>query len=128
MGKSGVGLIAPIYYLPTIDNAENKKFVDAFRAKHNRFAGVHDGFGLHRGNGDRSRNRGDQRRRRKQGELPQGAEGGQAQLAIGPFQFDEKQNIVFDLYLGRVVERNGTFGLEIVEPMMKHVNQFGVSN
>jgi branched-chain amino acid transport system substrate-binding protein len=128
MGKSGVGIAAPIFYLPSLDNAENKKFVDAYRAKHNRLPGSTTASGylaamtiaaaIEALKGD-VENKPAFLKALKQVKLA---------TPIGPFQFDEKQNIVFDLYLGRVAERNGTYNIEIVEPMQRNVNQFGASN
>jgi hypothetical protein len=36
--------------------------------------------------------------------------------------------VIYDFYLGRIVEKNGNFDIDIVEPIMKNVNQFGETN
>lgn len=50
------------------------------------------------------------------------------QTPIGPFEFDDKQNVVFDLYLGKVVQKDSGYDLEIADKMMRRVDQFGMSN
>lgn len=125
MGTAGVGVQAPLYYLPSFSSPENKAFVESFRAKFNRTPGATAVSGyvaalaiakaIEAINGK--------------------VEDKQAFLAalknvkiatpIGEFQFDEKQNVVLDFYLSKVVQRDGNFDLELVEPMAKRVDQFG---
>ncbi len=125
--KSGVGIEAPMYYLPSFASAENKAFVASFRAKYNRTPGATAVSGYVAAAAIA-----------KAIEAIGGkVEDKQAFLAalkkvkiatpVGEFQFDEKQNVVLDFYRGRVVERDGAFELELVEPMAKGVDQFGVS-
>ena len=44
----------------------------------------------------------------------------------GQFRFDAKQNIVHDFYLGKVVEKDGTFTIEQGEKIASRVDQYGV--
>jgi branched-chain amino acid transport system substrate-binding protein len=128
MGKSGVGVAAPIYYFPTLDNAENKQFVEAYRARHNRLPGATTASGYLAAmaiSAAITSLKGDVENKPA---LLKALKEVKLATPIGPFQFDDKQNIVFDLYLGRVAEQSGTYGIEIVEPVLKRVNQFGVAN
>jgi branched-chain amino acid transport system substrate-binding protein len=128
MGASGLGISSPAFYLPTLDNPENKAFVGAYRQAYRSDPGQTAVSGyiaaeaitaaLEAINGD-VENKEAFLRALKNVKLL---------TPIGPFEFDEKQNVVFDLYLSKVVQKGGNYELEIAEPMMRRVNQFGTSN
>lgn len=125
MGKAAVGVSAPFYYLPSLDLAENKSFVEAFRAKYNRTPGATAASGyiaamviakaIEAINGN--------------------VEDKQALLAalrkadvatpMGPFRFDDKQNVVLDFYIGTVAEKNGAFVLDQGPKIISRMDQFG---
>ena len=125
MGKAAEGIMAPLYYMPSIDTPVNKAFAESFRAKHNRFPGATAASGYLaaiviakaiESIGGNVEN--------KQAFIA-ALKKVEVQGPTGPFRFDEKQNVLHDFWLTRVVEKNGEFGLEIVEPMYKGVDQFG---
>jgi branched-chain amino acid transport system substrate-binding protein len=125
MGKSAVGILSSSFYTPYLDNPENKKFVEAFRKKYNSAPGStalsgYDGaFAI---------------------TTALNAIGGKIEdktaflaalrkvklvTPMGPFRFDDKQSVIFDLYLTRVVERDGVIMPETVEVMAHDVDQYG---
>jgi hypothetical protein len=44
---------------------------------------------------------------------------------MGQFRFDDKQNVVFTLYVTRVVDHDGLIRPDVVETMARDVDQFG---
>jgi branched-chain amino acid transport system substrate-binding protein len=127
MGASAIGAMAPIYYTTTLDIPENKAFVQAFKARYGREPGATAASGyiaamviaraIEAINGK--------------------VEDKQALLAalrqvrlktpIGAFEFDAKQNVMLDFYLGKVEKADGGTTMQVVEPLEKAVDQYGVA-
>ena len=125
--QSGVGIEAPMYYLPSFSSAENKAFVESFRAKFNRTPGATAVSGYVAAAviakaieavGGKVEDKAAFLVALKNVKVP---------TPTGEFQFDEKQNVLLDFYRSRVVERNGAYELELIEPMATRVDQFGES-
>jgi branched-chain amino acid transport system substrate-binding protein len=51
----------------------------------------------------------------------------QLKTPMGAFQFDAKQNVVLDFYLGKVAAGGSGYTLQVVEPLEKAVDQYGVA-
>jgi branched-chain amino acid transport system substrate-binding protein len=128
MGRSAVGAAAPYYYAPSFDNPENKKFVEAFRAKHGRTPGAPAASGYVGGMALAATIESIKGDVENKASLLAALKRVNFNGPTGKFSFDEKQNVIYDFYLGRIVEKNGNFDIDIVEPIMKNVNQFGETN
>jgi branched-chain amino acid transport system substrate-binding protein len=128
MGKSGLGIASPIFYLPALDSPENKAFVESYRQAYGSDPGSTAVSGyiaaqaiaaaLEAISGDVEN---------KQAFL-KALRSVKVQTPMGPFEFDNKQNVVFDLYLGKVVLKGSVYDLEIADKMASRVDQFGNSN
>jgi branched-chain amino acid transport system substrate-binding protein len=125
--KSGVGIEAPMYYLPSFASPENKAFVESFRAKYNRTPGATAVSGYVAAAAIAKAIEAIGGKVEDKPAFLAALKAVKIATPIGEFQFDEKQNVVLDFYRGRVVERDGAFELEMVEPMAKRVDQFGNS-
>jgi branched-chain amino acid transport system substrate-binding protein len=128
MARSAVGISAPFNYLPSFDNPENKAFVDSFRAKYGRLPGATAASGYVGGMALAAALESIKGDVENKANLLGALKKVTFKSPSGTFRFDEKQNVIFDFYLGRVAEKNGDFAIDVVEPVMKNVNQFGVSN
>jgi branched-chain amino acid transport system substrate-binding protein len=125
MGKAATGIVVTTFYTSYFDLPENKRFVDGFRAKYNVLPGSTALSGY-------------------VGAMAIAAAieavGGKVEdkpaflaalrkvkltTPMGPFRFDEKQSVIFDLYVTKVAERDGVFVPETVERMATDVDQFG---
>jgi branched-chain amino acid transport system substrate-binding protein len=125
MGASSLGIVVSNQYSPYLDTAENKRFVDNFRQHFGNLPGTTAMSGyvaakaiamaieaVHGDIGDKP-----------------------AFLAalhkvsfdspMGPFRFDDQQNIVFGLWLFRIVERGGIPVPETIGRLASEVDQFG---
>lgn len=128
MGKSAVGISAPFYYLPSFTSSENKLFVDAFKAKYNRTPGATAASGyiaamviakaIEAVNGNVE----------NKAALLAALRDTSLSTPMGPFRFDNKQNVILDFYVGTVVERNGAFVLNQGEKIISRMDQFGTSD
>lgn len=125
MGKAATGVVVTTFYTPYLDFPENKRFVEGFRAKYNALPGSTALSGYV----------GAMAIAKALEAVGGKVEDKQAFLAalrkvnlttpMGPFRFDEKQSAIFNLYLTKVTERDGTFVPETIERMATDVDQFG---
>jgi len=128
MGKSGVGVESPVFYLPSLDNPENKAFVDAYRKAYGREPGQTAVSGYVAAQvvaAAIEAVRGDVENKPA---FLAALKAVKLKTPMGQFEFDAKQNIVFDLYLGKVVEKGGNYEQVITDTVMRRVNQFGLAN
>jgi branched-chain amino acid transport system substrate-binding protein len=128
MGKSGLGIASPIFYLAALDNPENKAFVDAYRQAYGSAPGstaVSGYIAAQAITAALEAIKGDVENKRA---FLEALKSVKLQTPMGPFEFDDKQNVVFDLYLGKVVQKGSGYDLEIADKMMRRVDQFGMSN
>jgi branched-chain amino acid transport system substrate-binding protein len=125
MGKSALGIVTGGHYTPYLDVPENKSFVAAFKAKYNVLPGATAESGyigamaiaaaLEAVNGkieDKDAFLAALRKTR-------------LATPMGPFRFDDKQNVIFDLYALKVVEQDGVLKQESMGYMARDVDQFG---
>ncbi len=125
MGRAAIGLTAPVNYLPSLDNEANKRFVEAFRAKYGRTPGATAASGytaaiviakaLESLKGDVS----DRKR------LLEALQRVKADTPMGPFEFDDKRNVLLDFYVGTVREKDGAIALEQGPKIITAMDQFG---
>jgi branched-chain amino acid transport system substrate-binding protein len=125
MGEAGLGIVAATYYSPLLDMPGNQHFVASFRTKYGTppsqnsvsayVAAMAVGEAL----------------RSIDGKIEDTdaflAALGRIKLEtpMGPFRFDDKRNIVFDLYASRVVAEDGKPILKPIERIATDVDQFG---
>jgi branched-chain amino acid transport system substrate-binding protein len=125
MGKAAVGLVSSNWYTPYLDNPENKKFVAEFQKKYHMLPGSTAASGFVAAKAIATALE----------EVHGKIEDKQAFLAalrkvklttpMGQFRFDDKQNVVFTLYVTRVVDHDGLIRPDVVETMARDVDQFG---
>jgi branched-chain amino acid transport system substrate-binding protein len=125
MGASAVGMVTPMFYALDMDTPANKAFTQAYRAKYNMIADSVAASGYVGA---------------KMVAQAIEAVGGNVEdkdkfLAalkavkltdspMGPARFDDKQNIVFDMYVTRVQQRDNLFIPHVIETLAKDVDQF----
>ena len=126
MGKSAVGIVSTTLYTPYLDNPENRAFVEAFRAKYNTLPGstALSGYVAARAIATALEAVGG-KIENKQEFLAALRQVKFDKTPMGPFRFDDKQNVIFDLYLTKVVERDGKIVPETIGVMAHDVDQFG---
>ena len=123
IGDAAVGIVSWFSYAPTIDSAENKRFVQAFSRKYRKepVYNNHLGYLAARASGEalKAINAGveDQARflealRKVKFEAPG-----------GPFRFDDKQNAVIPTYIRRVERVGGKLQNTVID-VVQDVDQF----
>jgi branched-chain amino acid transport system substrate-binding protein len=124
MGRSGVGITTAMFYTATLDTPANKAFVQAYRAKYNTVTDATSASGytaamaiaaaLEAVKGKIEDKRAFLAALRKV-ELEN--------APSGRFRFDEKQNVVFDMVVTKVEERDGTFLPTVIDKLAPNVGQ-----
>jgi len=125
MGKAAVGIVSSSWYNPFLDNPENKKFVDSFRKKHNILPGSTAASGYVGAMAIAAALEAIGGKIEDKPAFLAALRQVKMKTPIGPFRFDEKQNVIFDLYVTKVVEKDGAVRPEIVELMARDVDQYG---
>jgi branched-chain amino acid transport system substrate-binding protein len=125
MGKSAIGILSSAFYSPFLDNPENKKFVEAFQKKYNMPPGSTALTGYNGAYAIASALQAIGGKIEDKPAFLAALRKTKLITPMGPFRFDEKQSVIFDLYLTRVVERDGVIRPETVEVMAHDVDQFG---
>jgi len=125
MGPSGVGMVTPMFYAVDIDTPANKAFVQAYRVKHNVIADSVSASGYVAaqmlGQAIEAVNGNIEDKDRFLAALKAVK---LASSPMGPARFDDKQNIIFDMYVTRVAARDGLFIPQVIETLAKDVDQF----
>ncbi|MBN9085241.1 MAG: hypothetical protein BGP04_11725 [Rhizobiales bacterium 62-17] len=127
MGAAAAGIVAPIYYTTLLENPENKAFVQSFKVRYGREPGGTAASGYIAAMAiARAIEAIDGRIEDKPAFL---AALRQVKLKtpIGIFEFDAKQNVVLDFYLGKVGPGESGYTLQVVEPLEKAVDQYGIA-
>lgn len=124
MGRSAVGITTAMFYAISLDTPANRAFAQAYRAKYNTSAdsvsasaytaAMAIAAAIEAVNGRIEDKRAFLAALRKVA-LPN--------APIGRFRFDEKQNVVFDMVITRIEERDSTFLPAIVD-RLEDVGQF----
>jgi branched-chain amino acid transport system substrate-binding protein len=127
MGKAAVGLVSSNWYSPYLDNPENKKFAAAFKEKFHMLPGATAVSGYDAAMAIAKALEAVGGKVEDKPAFLAALRKVKMQTPMGAFRFDDKQNVIFDLYLMKVVERNGVVQQEIVgsEPMARDVDQYG---
>lgn len=125
MGKAAVGILTTTNYTPYLDNPENQKFVASFRKKYNMLPGSTANSGYIAAMAIATALEAVGGKVEDKAAFLAALRKVRLTTPMGPFHFDDKQNVVFDLYLTRVVERDGLVEPETVEIMARDVDQFG---
>ena len=126
MGKSAVGATAPFFYLPTLDNRENKKFVESFKEKYNRVPGATAASGYTAAIVIAEAIKAVNGKIEDKSALLAALRKTDVATPSGQFRFDAKQNILLDFYIGKVVEKDGSFTLEQGDKIATRLDQYGV--
>jgi len=124
MGRSAVGAQVSTWYIPDLPGDVNKRFVDAYTAQYKSVpgsatAGAYVGAmalakAIEAVNG-RVENKAELLAALRRVNLPSTPQ--------GPFRFDDKQNVVFNLYAVKIVDRGGKPVPELVAPIASGVDQ-----
>lgn len=125
MGKAATGIVSSNWYNPYLDNPENKKFVANFRKKHNMLPGSTALSGYVGAMAITAALEAVGGKVEDKPAFLAALRKVKLSTPMGPFRFDDKQNVIFDLYVTRVVERDGVVQPEIVEVMARDVDQYG---
>ena len=124
MREAAVGIEVPTWYVPSLPGSMNAAFVESFTAKYKSVpgsatAGAYAGAmalaeAIRQVNGDVENTTGFLKALRQVSikETPQ-----------GPFRFDSRQNVVFDLYAARVEKQGQQFAPVIVKKIATDVTQ-----
>jgi branched-chain amino acid transport system substrate-binding protein len=127
MGASAVGAMGPIYYTTSLDFPENKAFVQSFKARYGREPGATAASGYIAAMAITRAIEAINGKVEDKPALLAALRQVQLKTPIGLFQFDAKQNVVLDFYLGKVAAGDGGYTLQVVEPLEKAVDQYGVA-
>lgn len=124
MGRSAVGVQIPTWYTPDFPGDVNKRFVDAYTAQYktapgSATAGAYVGaMALAKAIeavGGKVENKNELLAALRKVNLPSTPQ--------GPFRFDDKQNVIFNLSLVKIVDRSGKYIPELVAPIASNVDQ-----
>jgi branched-chain amino acid transport system substrate-binding protein len=125
MGKAAVGMVSSNWYSPYLDNAENKKFVEAFRKKYNILPGSTAVSGYVAAMVISAALEAVHGKVEDKAAFVAALRQVKMKTPMGPFRFDDKQNVIFDLYVMKVEERDGAVRQQVVETMARDVDQYG---
>lgn len=117
MGKSATGIVIASFYTPYLDIPENKRFVEAFQAKYKALPGSTAESGYVGAMAIAAALEAVKGKIEDQDAFLAALRKVKLATPMGPFRFDDKQNVIFDLYATRVVERNGVIMPETIERM-----------
>lgn len=115
-GSSALGVVSTMQYTDTLDTAENKDFVNAYRKKHDAFPSVYSEYGyvaarviaeaLKAVNGNTT----------DQATFNAAIGSVKFNAPRGPFSFDPAtHNVIMNVYLREVVEQDGRFVNKVIE-------------
>jgi branched-chain amino acid transport system substrate-binding protein len=124
MGKAAIGMVYSGWYSPYLDTPENKKFVAAFRAKFGTLPGSTAVSGYSAAMAISAALEAIGGKVEDKAAFLAALRKVKLTTPMGPFRFDDKQNIIFDLYVLQVVERDGLIRPEMVEVMARDVDQY----
>jgi branched-chain amino acid transport system substrate-binding protein len=124
MGKSAFGIVAPVYYFADLENEANGPFVEAYKAKYGILPGSTSSGGyvaamaiataLETVGGKIEDTEAFLSALRK------------VNLPVTPqglIHFDQKQNVVFDLWAVKIAEKSSSPTLQLIEGIAKRVTQ-----
>lgn len=127
MGASATGIMAPIYYTTVLDSPENKAFIQSFKARYGREPGATAASGYIAAMAITRAIEAIDGRVEDKAAFLAALRQVRLKTPIGLFEFDAKQNIVLDFYLGKVGPSDNGYTLQVVEPLEKAVDQYGVA-
>jgi branched-chain amino acid transport system substrate-binding protein len=125
MGKAATGIVITNFYTPYLDFPENKRFVESFRTKYNALPGSTALSGYVGAMAIAAAIDAVGGKIEEKEKFLTALRQVKLKTPMGPFRFDAKQNVIFDLYVTRVVERDGVIMPETIERMATDVDQFG---
>ena len=124
-GASSLGIMTPVPYAADVDVPGNKPYVAAFRAKYNELANLTSESGYVSARaistaiekiGGKIEDKEAFLAALRKSDLPD--------TPMGHFRFDDKQNVIFDVYLTKVVQKDNTYVPVVVEKIASGVDQF----
>jgi len=127
MGASAVGAMGPIYYTDSLDFPENKAFVQSFKTRYGREPGATAASGYIAAMAIAKAIEAINGKVEDKPALLAALRQVQLKTPMGAFQFDAKQNVVLDFYLGKVAAGGSGYSLQVVEPLEKAVDQYGMA-
>ena len=125
MGKAATGIVSTTFYTAYLDNPENKAFVDGFRKKYNMLPGSTALSGYDGAMAIATAIEAVKGKIEDKDAFLAALHAVKLTTPMGPFRFDDKRNVIFDLYVTRVIDRDGTIMPETVELMARDVDQYG---
>ena len=125
MGAAAIGMITPMFYAVDLDTPANKAFNQAYRTKHNVIADSVAASGYVAAKMvAQAIEAVDGKIEDKDKFLAALKAVKLADSPMGPARFDDKQNIIFDMYVTRVEQRDNLFIPHVIDTLAKDVSQF----
>jgi branched-chain amino acid transport system substrate-binding protein len=128
MGESSVGIMGASNYAPDLDNPANAAFVQSFVAKHGVRPSATTVSGYTAAEAIARAIAAVDGRIEDKDKFLAALRQVKFTSPAGPFRFDDKQNIVFDMYLVKNVKQDGKFMPHTVEKIAGDVDQFWQRN
>lgn len=125
MGKAAVGMVTSNWYSPYLDSPENRKFVESFKKKYNMLPGSTAVSGYVAAMAISAALEAIGGKIEDKAAFIAALRKVRMKTPMGAFRFDDKQNVIFDLYLMKVEERDGVIRQDVGPVMAHDVDQYG---